>query len=505
MLEAPPVAGVRRELMMPFGGKAPRLGGVRAVLDARTETAAPIFDSARSEPDPAKGDAAPPVGGVEGPAKEGSQRTNIAAIAAAISVLAHAAVLAWAIHSIRPDEALAKGDDSSPVVIEGVSVVLLDQMPTKESPELETLAEAKAVEDTETARVTETENAKVEEATVTPEQPTEIAALTETDIQQPVAEATASVPEPATAAVVDDTPAMLAESSPAEEDSASTAEAAEPAEDDTRVAVADDAPAASAAADQSAELSPATTDESAVPADAVPEPVETETALKVEEPPTEVLAKDLPANSAAATDLYLDSVDTGDDKTVHAALADETAQPVDPPEPDPAAVDDEAKVAPLEEKADPMDLPQDSPAPPKPKKVAAVKSAPSKERNASVAEQTATGPLSGIFGAGGTSEAERGRANTSSYRAQLAAHLRRYRSYPDAARDRSLAGTVRVAFTVNASGHVTGARLTRSSGYAVLDRAALGMVNRASPFPAIPANLAIRNLSVDVPVRFDAR
>ena len=508
--EAPPVAGVRRELMLPFGGKAPRLGGVRAELDAYTENAAPIFDAARAEPDPAREDKSPPVGGVEMPVREASPRTNTATIAAAISVFAHVAVLAWSLHSIRPDEALAKGGDTQPIVVEGVSVILLDQMPTRESPE-KVLAEAKPVDETETApKVVEEVVAPPEEVKPVVEPPTEIAALTAEEARAPVTDSATASAEPEAAMVVPDAVAKpVSEPAPEAATAPADTEASKPVEPETRLALADDASVAPAAVDQSANLAASKAEDmtAAAPVDAVEaKAVETETPPQVEEPPTEVLAKDLPANPAPATDLYLDSVDTADAATEHAPVADEAAKPVEPLETDVAAVDDAEKIAPLEEKADPIDAPEDPRDPqPVPKKTAAVKSAPSKERQASVAEKPAQGPLFGILGAGGTSAVERGSANTSSYRAQLAAHLRRYRSYPDAARDQELTGTVRVSFTVNASGQVTGARLTRSSGHAVLDRAAVGMVSRASPFPPIPNALSVKSLSVDVPVRFDRR
>ena len=73
-------------------------------------------------------------------------------------------------------------------------------------------------------------------------------------------------------------------------------------------------------------------------------------------------------------------------------------------------------------------------------------------------------------------------ANTSSYNAQVSAHLRRFQVSPDSSRG----GTTVVLFTLAANGAVTSVSLGSSSGSAVLDQAALGMVRRASPFPPIP-------------------
>lgn len=88
----------------------------------------------------------------------------------------------------------------------------------------------------------------------------------------------------------------------------------------------------------------------------------------------------------------------------------------------------------------------------------------------------------------------------SSYAGRIAAHLRRYKRYPNSAgRAR---GTARVAFSVSRGGSLTRVRLVASSGNAALDRAAVEMVRRASPFPAIPAGVNRSSASFAVPIRF---
>jgi protein TonB len=109
-----------------------------------------------------------------------------------------------------------------------------------------------------------------------------------------------------------------------------------------------------------------------------------------------------------------------------------------------------------------------------------------------------------VSGAGGSSKDNVGRASVSSYRSRLVGHLRRYQSYPAAAASRRLTGTVTVTFTISGSGSVTSARVSRSSGQGILDGAALGMVRRASPFPAIPPGLGA-SMTISAPIRFDAR
>jgi protein TonB len=142
---------------------------------------------------------------------------------------------------------------------------------------------------------------------------------------------------------------------------------------------------------------------------------------------------------------------------------------------------------------------------PAPKPATKPKPAPrSEQRAASVANEAARGPAPGKAGAGGNSTEERGRADTSAYQAKLAAHLRRFRTFPAEAREKGITGTAIVRFTVTSSGAVSGASLARTSGAGILDQAAVAMVRRASPFPPLPSGMGT-SLTVNVPVRFDLR
>jgi protein TonB len=130
-------------------------------------------------------------------------------------------------------------------------------------------------------------------------------------------------------------------------------------------------------------------------------------------------------------------------------------------------------------------------------------SKPAAARDASLSQPTAKGPKPGAAGAAGISTEERGSASLSSYQAKLAAHLRRFRIYPAEAEARGLTGVAMVSFTVRRDGGLAAVRLTRGSGYAVLDDAALAMVRRAAPFPPMPETISSSTLSVAVPVNFD--
>jgi periplasmic protein TonB len=76
-------------------------------------------------------------------------------------------------------------------------------------------------------------------------------------------------------------------------------------------------------------------------------------------------------------------------------------------------------------------------------------------------------------------------AGSNAYNALVFGHLQKFKRYPVAAHGAS--GTVTVRFALNRSGEVVSSEVTKSSGNGVLDREALDILRRASPFPAFPA------------------
>lgn len=70
------------------------------------------------------------------------------------------------------------------------------------------------------------------------------------------------------------------------------------------------------------------------------------------------------------------------------------------------------------------------------------------------------------------------------YYTHLSQHISGFRFYPPGVH--GLEGESVVAFRVNCSGHLVDMGLSRSSGYPVLDQAALQTVERANPFPLPP-------------------
>jgi len=95
-----------------------------------------------------------------------------------------------------------------------------------------------------------------------------------------------------------------------------------------------------------------------------------------------------------------------------------------------------------------------------------------------------------------------GNAAVSNYPGQVVSKLRRSLRYPREARSQRLRGEVQVAFTVSGSGGVGGVRIARSSGSPVLDQAALETVQRAAPFPPIPADAGRSSWTFTVPLAF---
>jgi protein TonB len=120
--------------------------------------------------------------------------------------------------------------------------------------------------------------------------------------------------------------------------------------------------------------------------------------------------------------------------------------------------------------------------PPAPKTSAA----PRAERQAPVQHAAATGAAAA--------------AAAADYRSILAAHLQRFKQYPEAARGAT--GTTILSFTVSRSGHVLSSRLGRSSGQPALDAETLALLRRAQPLPAFPAEINAASMSYNVPFNF---
>ena len=74
--------------------------------------------------------------------------------------------------------------------------------------------------------------------------------------------------------------------------------------------------------------------------------------------------------------------------------------------------------------------------------------------------------------------------------------------YPARARERGLQGSVRIALAIDREGNVISMNFLESAPYEVLNKEARDAINRAAPFPAMPAELAGSRFEVTVPIRF---
>jgi periplasmic protein TonB len=91
------------------------------------------------------------------------------------------------------------------------------------------------------------------------------------------------------------------------------------------------------------------------------------------------------------------------------------------------------------------------------------------------------------------------------WQSTLAAHLERFKRYPDKARARGDQGTATVAFTIDHDGRLVTSRIVQSSGSPTLDDETLAMLVRAQPLPKPPENVLDSELSFIVPVKFNIK
>ena len=103
-----------------------------------------------------------------------------------------------------------------------------------------------------------------------------------------------------------------------------------------------------------------------------------------------------------------------------------------------------------------------------------------------------------------TTAGERSRAEAT-WEGRLLGHLQKHRRYPRQAERLRQQGVVYVRFAVARDGAVSGLKLGRSSGFELLDQETLDTVQRASPVPAPPAEVAGDPVQVMVPVSFFLR
>ncbi|RUW91505.1 energy transducer TonB [Mesorhizobium sp. M7A.F.Ca.US.010.02.1.1] len=195
------------------------------------------------------------------------------------------------------------------------------------------------------------------------------------------------------------------------------------------------------------------------------QPTQTETAEEVDQPPPDEAVPD-----------------------VVEAVTPDVVIPL--PQPKPVeAVKDKKQVAAKAKK--PVEKPK-----PRPKKE---KAAPPKTATATSADARPAARTAAPKSAESTSRS----GDSSKWDSRLGAWIKRHTRYPSSAKARRVEGRPYVAFTVDSSGRVLSARLSRSSGDADLDRAALAVLQGAT-VPAPPPELGSR-LSRTAPFVFSLR
>ncbi|MEP9347599.1 energy transducer TonB [Xanthobacter sp. KR7-225] len=150
---------------------------------------------------------------------------------------------------------------------------------------------------------------------------------------------------------------------------------------------------------------------------------------------------------------------------------------------------------------EPVPIPPEKPKPPE-KEKPKPEAKPTKRKQAPT---TSAAPRSETAPARRTAAPSQGASSANSmsrasWAAMVSAHLNRFKRYPPGAQ--GITGRPSVRFSLDGSGRVTSASLTRSSGSAVLDAEAVATVRRASPFPRPPDG---NGASFSVPVNFTTR
>lgn len=185
----------------------------------------------------------------------------------------------------------------------------------------------------------------------------------------------------------------------------------------------------------------------------------------------------------------------GDDRTETVPLEED--EPVVPePEPEVAPVrEPQVSTPPQEPVVEPI-APLPDPTPPRDEQsISAEQAASTPSPTTSVSTMDQTGQANASSGISNANmEAD--------YRATLASWLARHKRYPRSARRRNLEGVATLSFTVGAAGQVVRYELVGSSGYTVLDREVVKMLERAQPLPPPPPAVGSSGFDVIIPVRF---
>lgn len=183
---------------------------------------------------------------------------------------------------------------------------------------------------------------------------------------------------------------------------------------------------------------------------------------------------------------------------VEIALSEASAPPAPPPLPPPPQA---ARLYPAPAPTEAPPLPMPVPAPIAPVLATPTPAVPATVAPAPVANPARSEPaVTAVAPSAPAAPADR--ASAQAYMRLLAAALQQQRNYPGEARKQRLQGVVAVRFTLDRAGHVLAMAIARSSGHALLDQAALAVLQRADPLPAIPPEFGQDRLTVTVPIEY---
>ena len=91
------------------------------------------------------------------------------------------------------------------------------------------------------------------------------------------------------------------------------------------------------------------------------------------------------------------------------------------------------------------------------------------------------------------------------YKNVIRAILKSNQRYPRRAIDRRIQGTVFLAFTVNKNGELEAHKIIETSGYRILDNAAVAMLLKSVPFPPFKDKIKGHRLHMTLPVNFNIK
>lgn len=93
-------------------------------------------------------------------------------------------------------------------------------------------------------------------------------------------------------------------------------------------------------------------------------------------------------------------------------------------------------------------------------------------------------------------------AALNSYNSLLWGRIAKYKLYPKIAQMRGWQGEVIIELLLDGNGKLKSKKIISGSGYDVLDKQALDMIEKAAPFPAPPEALRSSSFSITVPIPF---